>query len=404
VTDIDTNADTNADTGTETILAPVAAVVPSEPPRRRGRRRKRTATAIVLVLALAGGAGVFAERGRIWPAAAPGAGSSGSADNGSATALITVAKRDLAAQTQVAGALGYEGAYTVVGNARGTVTALPAVGQIIKQGQAIYRSDGVPVILLYGSVPAYRDLAQGASGADVKQLNAALVALGYATRSQLDPGSDDYSWQTKAAVEKLQHAMGATEDGILHLGQAVFLPTALRITSVAATLGAPVGGVIAQATSTTRRVTVNLDATEQAQVKVGDPVVITLPGSRTTPGKVSAVGTVATAPANSGADNNNSSPTVEVDIAPTDPAATGSLDQAPVQVSITTASVSSALVVPVAALLALAGGGYAVETVGADGAHKLVGVTLGLFDDADGLVQVTDTSLRPGDRVMVAAT
>ena len=54
------------------------------------------------------------------------------------------------------------------------------------------------------------------------------------------------------------------------------------------------------------------------------------------------------------------------------PKAAGTLDQAPVTVEITSAAVKHALIVPVDALLALSGGGYAVETVGADGVHKLV--------------------------------
>jgi hypothetical protein len=61
------------------------------------------------------------------------------------------------------------------------------------------------------------------------------------------------------------------------------------------------------------------------------------------------------------------------------------------------------LIIPVNALLALAGGGYAVETVDARGVHHLVAVTTGLFDDADGLVQVSG-ALSPGDRVVVPAT
>ena len=69
-------------------------------------------------------------------------------------------------------------------------------------------------------------------------------------------------------------------------------------------------------------------------------------------------------------------------------------------VSITTGSVKNALVVPVNALLALASGGYAVE-VAAGGAHHLVGVQLGLFDDADGLVQIIGGGLTPGTRVVV---
>jgi hypothetical protein len=89
---------------------------------------------------------------------------------------------------------------------------------------------------------------------------------------------------------------------------------------------------------------------------------------------------------------------------PTDPSATGSWDQAPVDVTITTAAVHDALVVPVDALLALAGGGYAIEVSGADGPHHLVAVTLGLFDDADGLVQVTGSGLAAGQHVVVPAT
>jgi hypothetical protein len=79
------------------------------------------------------------------------------------------------------------------------------------------------------------------------------------------------------------------------------------------------------------------------------------------------------------------------------------LDGAPVQVSITTASVSNALVVRVDALLALAGGGYAVEVVETSGVHTLVPVTTGIFDDADGLVQVSGAGLRAGQRVVVPA-
>jgi multidrug efflux pump subunit AcrA (membrane-fusion protein) len=75
-----------------------------------------------------------------------------------------------------------------------------------------------------------------------------------------------------------------------------------------------------------------------------------------------------------------------------------------VQVTITTASVQNALVVPVAALLAQAGGGYAVEVVGPAGIDHLVPVSLGLFDDADGLVQVIGSGLAAGQQVVVPST
>jgi hypothetical protein len=151
-------------------------------------------------------------------------------------------------------------------------------------------------------------------------------------------------------------------------------------------------------------VTIALDAGQQSEVAVGDPVTITLPDEETTPGRVTYVGTVATTPPSSeqgGGGGGSSSPTIEVDVTPLHPAATGRLDQAPVNVSITTGTVRGALVVPVNALLALASGGYAVEVVGADGVHHLVGVATGLFDDADGLVQVTGNRLAAGQRVVV---
>jgi hypothetical protein len=93
-----------------------------------------------------------------------------------------------------------------------------------------------------------------------------------------------------------------------------------------------------------------------------------------------------------------------VGITPSHPAATGKWDQAPVQIGITTARVSNALVVPVTALLAQSGGGYAVEVVGASATNHLVPVSLGLFDDAEGLVQVTASGLAAGQEVVVPGT
>jgi hypothetical protein len=87
----------------------------------------------------------------------------------------------------------------------------------------------------------------------------------------------------------------------------------------------------------------------------------------------------------------------------TSPKAADGLNQAPVQVTITTGSVSNALVVPVDALVAQANGGYAVEVTGANGSHHLVPVSLGLFDDANGLVQVSGTGLAAGQHVVVPA-
>jgi hypothetical protein len=367
----------------------VASELSGDQRRRRPRRRALVAIAAAVFIA-AGGVVVIGD-----PFGSHGA---SNADNTAPASRATVTKRDLSSQTNVNGTLGYTGSYSVASQAQGTITSLPTVGQVVSQGQALYEVNATPVVLLYGSTPAYRSLSAGMTGADVAQLNADLVALGYATSSQLDPTSDVFSSATATALKKLQGDLGLAKTGILALGDAVFLPSEIRVTAVSATLGMSAGGAILTASSTTRVVTVALSALQQSKVKVGDAVTITLPDNRTTPGVVMSVGSVATAPSGGG------TPTVNVEVAPTDPGATGSLDQAPVQVSIVTATAKDALVVPVNALLALAGGGYAIETIDAHGAHHLLPVTLGLFDDAAGLVQVSGPGVAPGERVVVPST
>jgi hypothetical protein len=119
---------------------------------------------------------------------------------------------------------------------------------------------------------------------------------------------------------------------------------------------------------------------------------------------VVSVGNVATMPApgqsNAGS-GSPSSPTIPIDVRLLHPRNAGTLDQAPVNVLITTANVRSALVVPVNALVALAGGGYALEEVTANGTHQLVPATPGLFDDEAGLVQVSGRGVVAGQRVVV---
>jgi hypothetical protein len=234
-----------------------------------------------------------------------------------------------------------------------TFTMLPAVGQVIAQGQTLYEISGRPVVLRYGS-PATRELP---------------------------------------------------------LGSVVFQPGPVRVTSVMPELGASVApGPVLTVTSTRPQVKIALSAAQQSSVKVGDQVSITLPNQQTTPGVVISVGTVAKAPASKeggggggGENGEEGGPTIEVDVTPSEPQAIGHLDEAPVSVSITTQSVPEALAVPVDALLALAGGGYALE-VAEGAAHHLEAVTLGLFDDAEGLVQVSGSGVSAGQRVVVPST
>jgi hypothetical protein len=382
----------------ETLDPPALAPVPGE--RQRRRLIPWLLTAVVV---LAGAGAGLAVSG---PFSAGGTSQPGAAGNADPTSLHTVQRGTIFSQIPVTATLGYAGSYSVVNQAAGTLTAVPAAGQVARQGQVLYQVSGAPVVLLYGPVPAYRTLSSGLTGADVAELNADLVSLGDAPRAEIPAGSDMFTSATATALEKLQAALGLTQNGTLTLGQAVFVRGAFRVTTVSATLGgrAQAGQPIMAGTSTTREVTIDLDAAQQSQVKAGDQVTITLPDGSTTPGVISSVGTVATAPPPSqGGGSTTSPPTITVLVKPADPAATGTWDQAPVNVTITTGNISNVLAVPVDALLALADGSYAVEVAGTGGIHHLVPVTLGLFDDAGGLVQVSGPGLAAGQRVVVPA-
>jgi multidrug efflux pump subunit AcrA (membrane-fusion protein) len=322
---------------------------------------------------------------------------------------VKVEKGKLVAMVSLYGTLGYgalsDGSpYSVINQTLGTATWLPAVGQVVEQGQVIYRVDDKPVVLFYGATPAYRTLSAGRTGADVTALNAALVDLGYATAAEIPAGTDTFTSATAIALKKLQATLRMPQTGTLTLGQAVFEPVAVRVTTMSVPLGGTLqsGHLVLQGTSTTRVVTIALDAAQQSEVKVGDHVVITLPDNSTTPGVVTWVSAVATTSSSSdgGGGRGSSTPTITVEVQPTDPSPTGSLDQAPVQVEITTEVVDDALSVPVTALVGKSGGGFAVEVVRADGRRELVAVKVGLFDTAGGRVEV-EGDLSEGDSVVV---
>jgi Putative peptidoglycan binding domain len=355
------------------------------------------------------------------------------------TGTAKVARTDVVERQQVAGTLGYGDSVTVVGQSQdgggssgaggggsgaggggqaqgGTLTRVPAVGAVIGRGQALYELDGHPVPLWHGSRPAWRAFQLGMTdGPDVRQLEANLVALG------LDPDramtvDRHFSWATAAAVKRWQQASGRARTGAVPLGQVVFLPGPIRVATVTATVGAPLpaGTAILSATSTRPLVTVALDPAMQQQVRRGDRVEVTLPDGKTTRGTVASVGRVATQsstgsgqeggqdPSQSGNSNSSGQATVQVTVRLANPRAAGGLDQAPVQVAITTQAHRGVLAVPISALLAQAGGGYAVELV-EGGARRRVPVGTGLFDETAGLVEVNGAGLAEGATVEVPA-
>ncbi len=360
-------------------------------PDRRRRRWPRRLGVLLLAGALAAGAAWW------WRGLPDGSG--GAAASGPRTATAPVVRRTLASHETVDGTLGFADDDALVNRRQGTITWLAAEGATVGRGQTLYKVDDQPVPLLYGSLPFYRRLSTGVDdGADVTQLERNLAALGY------DPGTvDDHFFSaTRDALEQWQEDLGLPKTGVLEPGDVGVAPGALRVGEHKTSVGAPAGQgqTVMTTTSTNREVSIDLDAAKQAFVKVGDKVEITLPDGRTTGGKVSSVSKVAkSTPSSDAGGGNDTTTTVAVTVSLDHPKETGALDQAPVDVDITTETARNVLAVPVTALLALVEGGYAVEAQDAGGARRLVRVKLGLF--ADGLVEVSGSGLRPGTTVVV---
>jgi peptidoglycan hydrolase-like protein with peptidoglycan-binding domain len=314
---------------------------------------------------------------------------------------MMVEKGKLSAMVSLNGTLTYRARsdgspFAVINQARGTYTKLPVAGDKIDCGDVLYRVDDSPVLLLCGTVPAYRDLHIGDEGKDVGQLNRNLHRLGY----DVDPGGNDFTWKTERALDALQHDKGVEVTGALAVEDAVFLPESVRIAKVTGELGgaARPGARVAQATSDTLEVQVGLDASQQGEVKPGDRAWITLPGNTSVTGRVGRLGRVARAP--SGQDADAGDATIPASISLDEPSKARGLDEAPVQVDVTTEGVQSAVSVPVTALVGKSGGGFAVEVMRGGGRRELVAVKLGLFDTVGGRVQV-EGGVREGDHVVV---
>jgi peptidoglycan hydrolase-like protein with peptidoglycan-binding domain len=363
---------------------------PAPPSRGRRGRRLLAGMLAVAVLAAAGW----------WTAGHPGLGTSPKPATPTApAATATVQRQDLSGQTKVDGTLGYAGSASMQSPLQGRITWLPKVGRVIGRGGTLLAVDNRPVQLFYGTRPAWRDLAVGVDdGPDIRQLEQNLTALGYDPDHQITV-DNHFSWATKAAVKRWQKARGLAQTGTFTTAMpAVFLPWAVRVKTVDAAVGsqAAPGGPVYAVTSNAHQVTVDLDVSQQSYVKQGDRVQVTLPNGRKVKGRISEVGRVAQTQGS----GQEQTTTIPVTVVLDNPKAGGRLDQAPVEVYVTTQTRKGVLAVPVGALLALKEGGYAVETVDAAGQHHLVAVRLGVF--SDGMVEVAGSGLRAGTKVVTA--
>jgi hypothetical protein len=328
-----------------------------------------------------------------------GGGEATAATAAGAPATAKVERRDIVLRDDVDGTLGYADARALAASAAGTVTRLAVEGSVVTRGKSLYDLNARGVRLLYGTMPMWRSLrADVADGVDVEQLERNLVELGF------DPGSmtvdEEFDDDTTRAVEAWQDALGVPETGAVELGDAVFLPGARRVGQAAVVVGAQVqpGLEVMSTTGTAPVVELDLDARRQELATVGGKVSVELPSGRAVAGTITAVGKVAETATTAQGEAGN--PTVSVTIRLAQPATRDGLDGAPVVVSLERERAANVLAVPVEALLALRGGGVAVELVGGAGERKLTRVETGSF--ADGYVAIEGKGVVAGATVVVS--
>ncbi|HEU4349422.1 MAG TPA: peptidoglycan-binding domain-containing protein [Actinoplanes sp.] len=308
-------------------------------------------------------------------------------------ATAQVARETLVDTQTHNGDLGYGETTALAARASGTVTALAAEGTTVTRGRALYRIDDDPVVLLYGKLPAYRRLGPGSDGADVAQLERNLRALGYDGFTV----DDEYTGATADAVRDWQDDLGVPETGRVDPAQVVYAAGAVRVGSRTAAVGEVVqpGKDLLSLTGTAPVATVELGLDDQRLARVGASVEVTLPDGSTTPAKITRTETAVQEAQGPGEEDTT---TIDVTVAFPSGKAPAGLDQASVDVAFTVAERKDVLTVPVAALLALAEGGYGVEVV--DGTTtRIVAVETGLF--ATGKVEVSGPGLREGTVVGV---
>jgi membrane fusion protein, multidrug efflux system len=340
-----------------------------------------TGLALVILLALAVGCSPNAQ-----PAANP---------LPPATAPVT--RTTLVETRAVAGMLGYGEPVPISAAGAGTLTWIAPAGSTVARGETLFKVDEQPVVALYGQVPMYRTLEEGMEGVDVQQLQENLAELGYTGFAV----NGVYNSSTAAAVRAWQADLGLPETGSVEPGQVMFLPGPVRIAGHMARVGEALRGApVLSYTGLDRLVTVDLRVTDRDLASEGQTVTVTIPGVGVVEGEIATVSTILTAAGASGAGAGSSAAEVRIEVTVTiaDQGVIGSLDAAPVEVGFASEAREDVLVVPVAALLALAEGGYGVEIVEGD-TTRIVPVTTGMF--AAGRVEISGDDIAEGVMVGV---
>ncbi|WP_405139484.1 peptidoglycan-binding protein [Sphaerisporangium sp. NBC_01403] len=300
-----------------------------------------------------------------------------------------VVRGDLVSEVRAFGSLQFSGARGVKNQLSGITTWMPRANSVIERGERLYAVDDMPVVLLHGELPAWREFKAGMQdGKDVRMLEENLAVLGYDGFTV----DDKFSEKTEAAVKRWQKNTGLPLSGRIELGRVVFTPGALRITTVTARPGDRVvaGLEVLRASGSGQRVSAEVPAAEQDLAVKGAGVEVELPDGRRTKGTVSSVGTLKT--------NKDNKKIVPITVRLRSTQRVKKFQSADVVVLLRKVEAENVFSVPVTALLPLSGGGYEVQIV--DGGRvRRVKVKTGVF--ANGRAAISVPGIAEGMRVGV---
>lgn len=268
-----------------------------------------------------------------------------------------------------------------------TITSIIATDTAVQQGDVLYTVDGSPVVALDGALPAWRSLStSSADGADIAQLEASLVALGYDPAQKVVVDSN-FDSATRTMVKAWQQGLGVTATGTVALGSIVFLPTTATVSAVARAVGDTVGDgdTVLTLAAPTQQVLIDVPTGDEAQI---------------VPGLEVKIGQVQGAVTRLRSANRNGSVIVEALITPTT-AITGAGNGSAVKVTLTLQNNSGVLIAPAEALVSRLDGTYAVEQQLADGSTKWL--TVELLGVSGGKVAIRGTDVGEGTILLLPA-
>jgi Putative peptidoglycan binding domain len=302
------------------------------------------------------------------PGATDGSGGSGGSDPGSAAP-----SGDAAPAGDDAAPAGDDGGEVP----SAILTSLLDVGATADRGTELYTADQEPVVALIGDVPAWRSLEQGvANGADVRQLEENLVALGYGAGLDVD---EAFTSDTAAAVEAWETDLGrAHPDGVVAIGDVVFLTEPGDVLGHEASVGDTLeaGSPVLTIGSEQRIVVADVDAAEAGGWTRGSTVDVEWSDGSATQGTV--IGT--------GREVTDGQVELTVAVGTGDAGAGARRSGAEATVTLVDARRDGVLAVPVTAIVD-GGGSPAVRVVQESGPDVAVPVETGLV--AGGWIEIT---------------